>query len=45
MTEEFVTKILETEEGVAPFEEWYKSLKDTKTRYGNFVVGEIQGCG
>lgn len=32
MTEELVTKVLETNEGVAPFEEWYKSLKDTKTR-------------
>lgn len=29
---ELVTKVLETDEGVAPFEEWYKSLKDPKTR-------------
>jgi putative addiction module killer protein len=30
--EELVVKILETDEGVAPFEQWYYSLKDTKTR-------------
>ncbi|SRR5579883_1633432 len=32
MMEELVTKVLETDEGVAPFEEWYASLKDKKTR-------------
>ena len=32
MTEELVIKVLETDEGVAPFEEWYVSFKDTKTR-------------
>ena len=29
---ELVTKVLETDEGVVPFEEWYYSLKETKTR-------------
>jgi putative addiction module killer protein len=32
MTDELIVKVLETDDGVSPFEEWYFGLRDRKTR-------------
>lgn len=32
MTQEFIIKVLENEQHISPFEKWYYSVKDKKTR-------------